>query len=133
MEERWFQIGDSPPVTEGDMTLAVAELLAPRLESLGAQVFLTREKPAPSTSLSPAQLQDAAIASLADKGARADEQSLRKESERLFYRVAEIRRPARSGSMKSSVPTLSSAFTSTPSLGATRQTRNSSIKIIFTS
>ena len=95
MEERWFQIGDSPPVTEGDMTLAVAELLAPRLESLGAQVFLTREKPAPSTSLSPAQLQDAAIASLADKGAPADEESLRKESERLFYRVAEIRRRAK--------------------------------------
>jgi N-acetylmuramoyl-L-alanine amidase len=95
MEERWFQIGDLPPVTEGDMTLAVAEILVPRLESLGAQVFLTREKPIPSTSLSPSQLRDAAGASLADKGAPADEESLRKESERLFYRVAEIRRRAK--------------------------------------
>ena len=95
MEERWFQIDDSPPVTEGDMTLAVAEILAPRLEKLGAQVFLTRGKPAPSTSLSPRQLETPAIESLADKGAPADELNLRKESERLFYRVAEIRRRAK--------------------------------------
>ncbi|HEY5705634.1 MAG TPA: hypothetical protein VIS96_08685 [Terrimicrobiaceae bacterium] len=95
MEERWFQIGDSPPVTEGDMTLAVAELLAPRLEERGAQVFLTRDRPAPSTSLNPGKLESAAIASLADKGTSPDGESLRKESERLFYRVAEIRRRAR--------------------------------------
>ncbi|MFV1995936.1 MAG: hypothetical protein ACC661_10915, partial [Verrucomicrobiales bacterium] len=31
IEERWFQIGDTPPVEEGRMTLAVAELLAPKL------------------------------------------------------------------------------------------------------
>ena len=95
MEERWFQIDDSPPVTEGDMTLAVAEILAPRLEGLGAQVFLTRGKPVPSTSLIPGQLGNAAIASLSDKGAPADGESVRKESERLFYRVAEIRRRAK--------------------------------------
>ena len=95
MEERWFQIGDAPPVAEGDMTLAVAEILAPRLEDLGAQVFLTRRKPTPSTSLSPGQLESAAIASLTDKGTSADEENLRKESERLFYRVAEIRRRAK--------------------------------------
>ena len=29
MEERWFKIGDAPPVQEGDMTLRVARLLAP--------------------------------------------------------------------------------------------------------
>ena len=40
MEERWFKIDDAPPVQEGDMTLRVARLLAPRLESLGAKVSL---------------------------------------------------------------------------------------------
>jgi hypothetical protein len=95
MEERWFQIGDSPPVMEGDMTLTVAELLAPRLEELGAEVFLTRGRPAPATSLVPDQLANTAAASLAEKGVPNDEVSLRKESERLFYRVAEIRRRAR--------------------------------------
>ena len=94
MEERWFRIGDSPPVTEGDMTLTVAELLTPRLEELGAEVFLTRGKPAPATDLIVNQLEDVAAESLADKAIPNDEESLRKESERLFYRVAEIRRRA---------------------------------------
>src|SRR4029077_8140811 len=40
MEERWFQIGESVPVTEGDLTLRVAQILAPRLEKLGAKVSL---------------------------------------------------------------------------------------------
>jgi N-acetylmuramoyl-L-alanine amidase len=95
MEERWFQIGNSPPVTEGDMTLTVAEILAPRLEELGAEVFLTRDRPAPATSLVPNQLEGTAAASLTEKGVHPDEVTLRKESERLFYRVAEIRRRAR--------------------------------------
>src|SRR5204863_7956355 len=38
MEERWFQVGDSQPVEEGDLTLRVARLLAPRLRKLGARV-----------------------------------------------------------------------------------------------
>jgi N-acetylmuramoyl-L-alanine amidase len=94
MEERWFQIGDAPPVTEGDMTLKVAELLAPRLEKLGAEVFLTRSRPAPATSLLIGQLGTAAAESLADSGIFSDETAVRKESERLFYRVAEIRKRA---------------------------------------
>jgi N-acetylmuramoyl-L-alanine amidase len=95
MEERWFQIGDSAAVTEGDMTLMVAKLLAARLKSLGAQVYMTRAKPAPSTSLGPSQLEGAAIASLADRGIPNDAESVRKESERLFYRAAEIRHRAK--------------------------------------
>src|SRR4029434_6595782 len=31
MEERWFQVGSTHPVQEGDLTLKVARLLAPRL------------------------------------------------------------------------------------------------------
>ena len=92
MEERWFRIGNSQPVTEGDMTLLVAKLIATRLQSLGAQVYLTRAKPSPVTPLRPGGLKKAAAASLADKGTPATDFSLQKESERLFYRVGEIRR-----------------------------------------
>ena len=73
------------------MTLTVARLLSPRLEKLGAEVFLTRDKAAPATSLAIDQLTNLAAESLAETGIIADEEGLRKESERLFYRVAEIR------------------------------------------
>lgn len=92
MEERWFQIGNSKPVTEGDMTLYVAKLLVPRLQALGAEVFLTRSRSAPVTSLRPGGLKKAATASLEDKGSTITDFSLQKEAERLFYRVGEIRR-----------------------------------------
>jgi len=92
MEERWFQIGNSKPVTEGDMTLAVAKRISARLQTLGAEVFLTRSKPAPATTLRPSGLKNAAASSLTDKGTPVTEFSLQKESERLFYRVGEIRR-----------------------------------------
>src|SRR5438874_13119072 len=42
MEERWFQVDDSMPVQEGDLTLRVARLLAPRLRDLGAKVAFVR-------------------------------------------------------------------------------------------
>lgn len=95
MEERWFQIGSSTPVTEGDMTLKVAKLLVPRLTALGAEVFLTRSKPGPVTSTRPSQLRSAAIQSLQDKNDPATKESVLKESERLFYRASEIRRRGR--------------------------------------
>lgn len=95
MEERWFQIGASAPVTEGDMTLRVAKLLVPRLQSLGAEVFLTRSKPAPATGARPSQLRGAAIEALKQKGDAPTKQAVAKESERLFYRASEIRRRAR--------------------------------------
>lgn len=92
MEERWFQMGHSTPVTEGDMTLKVAKLLAPKLTALGAEVFLTRSKAAPVTSARPTQLRGAAVESLQQKGDPATKDAVTKESERLFYRVSEIRR-----------------------------------------
>ncbi len=95
MEERWFQIGNSTPVTEGDMTLRVAKLLVPRLEALGAEVYLTRSKPGPVTSSRPHQLRSAAVDSLEQKDDAVTKDSVSKESERLFYRVSEIRRRAR--------------------------------------
>lgn len=94
MEERWFQIGKSKPVTEGDMTLFVAKLIAKRLQAYGAEVFLTRTKPAPVTSVRPDRLKKAAVASLQDTGDAVTDKAVQKESERLFYRVSEIHRRA---------------------------------------
>jgi hypothetical protein len=107
MEERWFQMGSSTPVTEGDLTLRVAQMLAPRLRILGAEVTLVRSAPGPVTDVRPAELQDKAEASLRDRGVtnvlssyvgpsdakRVD--SIPWEAERLFYRVAEIHARAR--------------------------------------
>ncbi|MEI6280168.1 MAG: N-acetylmuramoyl-L-alanine amidase, partial [Verrucomicrobiae bacterium] len=95
MEERWFRVGSSAPVTEGDMTLRVAKLLVPRLQALGAEVFLTRSKSAPVTGARPSQLRGAAVESLKQKGDAATKAAVTKESERLFYRTSEIRRRAR--------------------------------------
>ncbi len=86
IEERWFQIGNEKPVTEGDMTLYVAKLLKPLLEELGATVTLVRSTAEPVTPLRPENL-----ASLAAENAIDDPDSLRRFAERLFYRTAEIR------------------------------------------
>jgi N-acetylmuramoyl-L-alanine amidase len=102
MEERWFQVGNSMPVTEGDLTLRVAQILAPRLRNLGAEVALVRSTPGPVTDARPTELHIEAEASLRDRGVTsalssyagpADpnrEESIAWEAERLFYRVAEI-------------------------------------------
>jgi N-acetylmuramoyl-L-alanine amidase len=107
LEERWFQIGCSTPVAEGDLTLRVAQLLALRLRELGAEVFLVRYRPGPLTTLRPAELKTQAIASLLDRGVvnmlpsysgPADpkkELSIDWEAERLFYRIGEIHARAR--------------------------------------
>ena len=108
MEERWFQIGASQPVVEGEMTLRVAELLAPRLRALGAEVTMVRDHLGPTTPARPATLGEAARAELALQGivnphatydpARADDpergQTVQWQSELLFYRISEIRHRA---------------------------------------
>lgn len=47
LEARSFSVDGRPPVQEGDLALRVAQLLAPRLEALGAQVSFVRDKPGP--------------------------------------------------------------------------------------
>lgn len=94
MEERWFQIGNAKPVTEGDMTLRVAKLLVPRLKALGAQVSLTRSGSDPLTVRRPAELRKVAVESLREKDRKATKFAITKESEMLFYRTSEIRRRA---------------------------------------
>ena len=94
MEARWFRIGGSRPVEEGEMTLIVAKLLKQRLESMGAQVWLTRTKNGPTTPLRPDNLRKAAADSLQEQGMALSGQRLQHEAERLFYRVGEIRNRA---------------------------------------
>jgi hypothetical protein len=106
MEERWFQVGDSQPVQEGDLTLRVARLLAPRLRELGAKVSFIRSSNEPITAKRPDDFRELARKILIKNGVpqpRADvldpndpakEQTIRWQSEILFYRYSEIRRRA---------------------------------------
>lgn len=95
MEARWFQIGHSRPVEEGEMTLIVAKILKKKLEAMGAEVWLTRSKNGATTSLRPNKLKKAAAVSLQEEGAPLSSTRLEFEAERLFYRVGEIRNRAR--------------------------------------
>jgi hypothetical protein len=106
MEERWFQVGNSPPVQEGDLTLRVARLLASRLRALGAKVSFVRNSSEPITAKRPDDFRELARKILIRNGVpqpRADvldpndpekEQTIRWQSEILFYRYSEIRRRA---------------------------------------
>ncbi|MEO8204723.1 MAG: N-acetylmuramoyl-L-alanine amidase [Chthoniobacterales bacterium] len=91
IEERWFRIGNGKPVAEGDMTLYTAKLLVPRLQALGATVYLTRAKAGPVTDLRPGKLRKSAAKELTAKGQALTRESVAKESDLLFYRVGEIR------------------------------------------
>jgi len=106
MEERWFQVDDTKPVTEGDLTLRVARLLAPRLRKLGAKVSFVRDSRQPITPKRPSDFKELARKILIKNGVpqpRPDvldpndpekEQTIRWQSEILFYRYSEIRRRA---------------------------------------
>jgi hypothetical protein len=106
MEERWFRIGNDPPVQEGDLTLRVARLLAPRLRKLGARVLFVRNTVGPVTVKRPDDFQDLARKILIKNGIPEPrlepldpndpekEKTIRWQSEILFYRYSEIRRRA---------------------------------------
>ncbi len=106
MEERWFQVGDSKPVQEGDLTLRVARLLATRLRDLGAKVSFVRSTDEPTTGKRPDDFRELARNILVRNGVpqpRTDvldstdpekEKTIRWQSEILFYRYNEIRRRA---------------------------------------
>lgn len=107
MEERWFKVGDASPVEEGELTLRVAKMLAPKLRALGARVSFVRDKPEPVTPFRPDDFRETAGAVLRAAGTenpREDfdgpddplkEQTIRWQSEILFYRNSEIRQRAR--------------------------------------
>jgi hypothetical protein len=106
MEERWFQVGDTKPVTEGDLTLRVSRMLALRLRKLGATVLFVRDSTQPITSKRPGDFKELARKILIKNGLpqpRPDvldpndsekQQTIRWQSEMLFYRYSEIRRRA---------------------------------------
>jgi len=60
MEERWFQVGDTKPVTEGDLTLRVSRMLASRLKKLGTTVLFVRNSTQPITSKRPGDFKELA-------------------------------------------------------------------------
>jgi hypothetical protein len=108
MEERWFQVDDSKPVKEGDMTLRVTRLLAPCLRKLGASVSFVRNHTRPATPKRPDDFvalarkilkgsipsEDKAVEDY-DQLTRSEKRRLvRHESELLFYRRSEIRHRA---------------------------------------
>ncbi|MFL6588936.1 MAG: hypothetical protein ACJ8M4_02055 [Chthoniobacterales bacterium] len=107
MEERWFKTDDVPPVEEGEMTLKVAKMAATRLAELGARVSFVRDKTEPVTPYRPADFRETARSILQANGVEnprenfddsADpgkEQTVRWQSELLFYRTSEIRERAR--------------------------------------
>ncbi|MEM7147327.1 MAG: hypothetical protein AAF591_19585 [Verrucomicrobiota bacterium] len=110
MEERWYQIGDDPPVEEGTMTLKVAKLLKTDLENKGAQVSLVRTALEPVTATRPEDFEDLATQALVKAGfdpppasyANATEKlpggpqlTVQWQSEKMFYRSQEIRDRAR--------------------------------------
>jgi hypothetical protein len=106
MEERWFQVGDTKPVTEGDLALRVSRMLASRLRKLGATVLFVRNSTDPITPKRPGDFKDLARKILIKNGLpqpRPDildpkdpekEKTIRWQSEMLFYRYSEIRRRA---------------------------------------
>ncbi len=106
MEERWFQVGDSKPVTEGDLTLRVSRMLAPRLRKLGATVLFVRNSTQPVTPKRPADFKELARKILIKNGVPRPrdevlnpkdpekEGTIKFQSEILFYRYSEIRRRA---------------------------------------
>lgn len=107
MEERWFKSGDAAPVEEGEMTLRVAKMLAERLRELGAIVSFVRDKAEPVTPFRPNDFRETARGILKAGGNENPpeefegpddplrEQSVRWQSEILFYRASEIRERAR--------------------------------------
>ena len=108
MEERWFQVDDSKPVEEGDLTLRGARLLAPRLRERGAKVSFVRDSNEPITPKRPDDFRELAKKILIKNGVPQPrmggevldpndpekEKTIRWQSEILFYRYSEIRRRA---------------------------------------
>ncbi len=98
IEERWYRIGkDTIPITEGDMTLKVAKIMASKLTALGAQVTLIRDDNEPATPLRADDLKDEARKWLTRKSGsrKPSKYKVQSTAERLFYVSSEIRKRAK--------------------------------------
>src|SRR4030095_16736203 len=101
-----FRVADREPVQEGDLTLRVTRLLAARLRDLGAKVWFVRSTDEPTTAKRPDDFRELARKILIRNGVPqprvdvldptdpAKEQTIRWQSEILFYRYSEIRKRA---------------------------------------
>ncbi|BDS05479.1 hypothetical protein NT6N_05190 [Oceaniferula spumae] len=94
MEERWFKIGDKPPVMEGNMTLLTAQIIKKQLRKLGAKVYLIRKANEPVSLRRPADYHKEAVAKARSLGIL-DDAKIKDLEEKLFYRTGEIRERAR--------------------------------------
>jgi len=90
MEGRSFVIGEDTRglVQEGDLTLAVGQVLMRELEELGVSVVLTRDSSEPVTTIRPEGLLPEDWES--SVGSEASRKAYLQTVERQFYRVAEI-------------------------------------------
>lgn len=102
MEERNFQPESGPPVREGELTLITARLLQTMLMEQGATVFLVRNRNEPVTDQRPKDFVALARQELTAMGIEPDNppnkspiNTVRWQSEKLFYRTAEIRARAK--------------------------------------
>jgi hypothetical protein len=103
LEERWLSFGPGEEVMEGRLVLQVAHILKPRLEALGARVTMVRDSENPVTKETPATLKPEALKVLNNAGITAPQETytdpkadakvltVQWQSEKLFYRVSEIR------------------------------------------
>ncbi len=94
MEQRWFKIGDNPPVKEGELTLTTAKIIKKQLIALGAKVYLVRGENKPVNPHRPDDYRDAAIAKARSLG-RTDEETITFYQKKFFYLTGEIRARAR--------------------------------------
>jgi N-acetylmuramoyl-L-alanine amidase len=97
MERRHFSLDGDSPVKEGDLSLAVAQNLAPRIEALGATAVLVRKFSEPVTKQRPENFRGVAklwadeILGTEDNNSEERELLVKEREELLFYRVDEIR------------------------------------------
>lgn len=94
LEERWFKIGDQPPVMEGNMTLTTAKIIKKQLRALGAKVYLVRKANEPVSLRRPADYRQQAVAKARSMGVL-DEETIQSLQNKFFYRTGEIRERAR--------------------------------------
>lgn len=106
MEERSFARPGDKPVQEGDMTLRVAKLIAPKLKALGADVQFARSRNEPLSPVTvegffPDARKELELLGIHDFRERYDgphdprkAQTVQFQAEKLLYRVAEIRERA---------------------------------------
>ncbi|MEZ5406037.1 MAG: hypothetical protein R3F23_07665 [Verrucomicrobiia bacterium] len=100
LEERYFRIGNDPPIKEWDLNVLTCRIIEFLLKKEGAKVVWVKKNSDPVTSLRPKNLWDEAFNSLVEERVikptahPRDSLPIRKKIEecanRLFYRVAEI-------------------------------------------